>query len=58
VRPLSASMDVNTEAQEATALEAITRRQPMNIQQTERFSTGCSELQGACISDSNIVTSS
>jgi hypothetical protein len=38
VRQLSASKDVNTEAEEATALEAVTRRQPMKIQQTEKIS--------------------
>jgi hypothetical protein len=27
---------VNTEAEEATSLEAVTRRQPVKIQQTER----------------------
>jgi hypothetical protein len=35
VRESPASKDVNTAAEEATALVAITRRQPMNIQQTE-----------------------
>jgi hypothetical protein len=30
------SKDVNTEAEEATALEAATRRQPVKIQQTEK----------------------
>jgi hypothetical protein len=30
------SKDVNTEAEEATALEAITKRQPLKIQQTEK----------------------
>jgi hypothetical protein len=29
--------DVNTEAEEATALEAVTRRQPMKAEQTEEF---------------------
>jgi hypothetical protein len=29
-----ASKDVNSEAEEATALEAVTRRQPLKIQQT------------------------
>jgi hypothetical protein len=29
------SKEVNTEAEEATALEAVTRRQPVKIQQTE-----------------------
>jgi hypothetical protein len=33
-----ASMDVNTEAEEATALEAVTRRQPVKMQQTEKTS--------------------
>jgi hypothetical protein len=31
-----ASKDVYTEAKEATALEAVTRRQPVKIQQTEK----------------------
>jgi hypothetical protein len=30
------SKDVDTEAEEATALEAVTRRQPMKIKQTEK----------------------
>jgi hypothetical protein len=33
-----ASKDVNTEGEEATALEAVTRRQPVKIQQTEKNS--------------------
>jgi hypothetical protein len=28
---------VNTEAEEATALEAVTRRQPVKLQQTEKI---------------------
>jgi hypothetical protein len=28
--------DVNTEAEEVTALEAVTRRQPAKVQQTEK----------------------
>lgn len=32
------SKDVNTEVEEATALEAIIRRLPVNIQQTEKTS--------------------
>jgi hypothetical protein len=35
VRQSPASEDVDTEAKEATALEAVTRRQPVKIQQTE-----------------------
>jgi hypothetical protein len=31
-----ASKDVNTKAEEATALEAVTRRHPVTIQQTEK----------------------
>jgi hypothetical protein len=31
VSQLQASKDVNTEAEEATALEAVTRRQPVEI---------------------------
>jgi hypothetical protein len=38
VRQSPASKDVNTEPKEATALEAVTRRQPMKIQQTEKTS--------------------
>jgi hypothetical protein len=32
---LPASKDVNTEAEEAISLEAVTRRQPVKIQQTK-----------------------
>jgi hypothetical protein len=39
------SKDVNTEAEEATALEAVTRRQPVKIQQMRRPRICCSELQ-------------
>jgi hypothetical protein len=35
-RQLPASNDVNTKAEEATVLEAVTRRQPVKIQQTEK----------------------
>jgi hypothetical protein len=35
-RQSSANMGVNTEAVEATVLEAVTRRQPMKIQQTAK----------------------
>jgi hypothetical protein len=31
-----ANKDVNTETEEATALEAVTRRQPVKTQQTEK----------------------
>jgi hypothetical protein len=34
VRQSSASKDVKTEAEEATALEAVTRRRPVKMQQT------------------------
>jgi hypothetical protein len=37
VRESPASKDVNTEAKEATALEAVTSRQPVKIQQTEKI---------------------
>jgi hypothetical protein len=37
VRMPMASRDVNTEAEEATALKAVTRRQPEKIQQTEKI---------------------
>jgi hypothetical protein len=36
VRRPKASKDVNTEAEEATALEAVTRRQPVKIQQAKK----------------------
>jgi hypothetical protein len=38
VRHLPVSWDVNTEAEEATALEAVTRREPGMILQTEKNS--------------------
>jgi hypothetical protein len=38
VRQSPASKDVNAEAEEAMALEAVTRRQPVKIQQTEKDS--------------------
>jgi hypothetical protein len=36
VGQLRASKDVNTEAEEAMGLEAVTRRQPVKIQHTEK----------------------
>jgi hypothetical protein len=36
VRQSPASKDVSTEAEEATALESVTRRQPVKIQQPEK----------------------
>jgi hypothetical protein len=33
VRQLPASEEVNTKAEEATALEGVTRRQPVKVQQ-------------------------
>jgi anti-sigma factor RsiW len=36
VRQSLASKDVNTEAEEAMALEAVTRRRPVKIQQTKK----------------------
>jgi hypothetical protein len=39
VRQSPASKDVNTEAEEATTLEAVIRRQPVKIQQSEK--TNC-----------------
>jgi hypothetical protein len=36
VRPSPANNNVHTEAEEVTALEAVTRRQPVKIQQTEK----------------------
>jgi hypothetical protein len=36
VRQSLAIKDVNMEAEEATVLEAVTRRQPVKIQQTEK----------------------
>jgi hypothetical protein len=40
VRQLPASTDVSTEAEEVTALKAVTRQQLVKIQQTEK--TSCS----------------
>jgi hypothetical protein len=37
VRQSPASKDVNTEAEAATALKAVTRRQPLKLQQTEKI---------------------
>jgi hypothetical protein len=37
VRQSPASKDVNTEAEEATALEAVTKQQPVKTQQTEKI---------------------
>jgi hypothetical protein len=37
VKQSPASKDVNTEAKEATAIEAVTRRQPLKVQQTENL---------------------
>jgi hypothetical protein len=36
VRQSPASKDVNADAEEATVLEAVTRRQPVKIQHTEK----------------------
>jgi hypothetical protein len=36
VRQSPVSKDVNTEAEEATVLEAVTRRQPAKMRQTEK----------------------
>jgi hypothetical protein len=36
VKQSPTSKDVNTEAEEATALEAITRRQPVKVEQSEK----------------------
>jgi hypothetical protein len=36
VRQSPASKDVNTEVEGSTALEAVTRRRPVKIQQTEK----------------------
>jgi hypothetical protein len=36
VRRSPASKGVNTEVEKATALEAVTRQQPVKIQQTEK----------------------
>jgi hypothetical protein len=37
VRESSAIKDVNSEAEEATMLEAVTRQQPVKIRQTEEI---------------------
>jgi hypothetical protein len=36
VRHLLVNKDVSTEVEEATALEAVTKRQPVKMQQTEK----------------------
>jgi hypothetical protein len=36
MRELPPGKDVNTEANKATVLEAVTRRQPVKLQQTEK----------------------
>jgi hypothetical protein len=56
MRQSPVSTDVNTEAEESTALGAVARPQPVNTQQTKEVSTCCSELQGVRISDSAEVT--
>jgi hypothetical protein len=38
VRQSPGGKDVNAEAEEATALEAVTRRHPVKTQQTEKVS--------------------
>jgi hypothetical protein len=38
VRESPASKDVNTEVEKAMALEAVTKQQPLKIQQTEKIS--------------------
>jgi hypothetical protein len=38
VRQSPSSKDVNTEAEEDTALEAVTKRQPVKIRQSENIS--------------------
>jgi hypothetical protein len=53
VRESPASKTLNTEAEEATALEAVTRRQPVK---TRRINACCSELQSVWISDVAVVT--
>jgi hypothetical protein len=45
VRWSPASKGMDTEAGEDTALEAVTRRQPVKISRVRRFSACCSELQ-------------
>jgi hypothetical protein len=45
VEQLATSKDVNMESLGATALEAVTRQQPMYIKQTENIRTCCSEPQ-------------
>jgi hypothetical protein len=38
VKQSPVSKDINVEAEEATALEAVTRQQPVKIQHTEKIS--------------------
>jgi hypothetical protein len=47
VRQSSASQDVNTEAEEATGLEAVTRRQPLKVQQNSVMNCRVCELATA-----------
>jgi hypothetical protein len=56
VRQSPASKNVNTKIEEAMALEAVTRRQPVMIQQTERTYTCCIDLQIVWITNFAIVT--
>jgi hypothetical protein len=44
VRHSLTSKDVNTEDEEATTLEAVTRRQPVKINILRRLSACCSEF--------------
>jgi hypothetical protein len=47
VRQAPASKDVNTEAEEATELKAVTRQRLVKTQQTEKTSYVLCELQSA-----------
>jgi hypothetical protein len=55
VRESPASKDVNTEGEEATALEAFIRK-PAKAQQTEKISARYSELWSMYISETVIIT--
>jgi hypothetical protein len=46
VKQSPASRNVSREAEETMALEAVTRREPVKVQQSEKTSARCGELQG------------
>jgi hypothetical protein len=58
VRQSPASKDVNTEYEEATALEDVPGDNRWRYSRLRRLSACCSELQSVWISDSAVVTCS